>query len=171
MDLHRFFKDKNPSVRKWTCGLTDGAHPMCSMPSQFWVGIKNHQSGPMWKFWVLWAYESLMLPFMKAGYFGLGRHKSVQVITTTHSPLFFYRGHGHCMDSSPKNARFFGNIPRICIVKSFHHGGTITFRGYAKSQGRTLSSQSWKWKTTPNEKKLLLEGTIIFHFHVMGRSG
>ena len=24
--------------------------------------------------------------------------------------------------------------------------------------------QSWKWKTTPNERKLLLEGTI-FHFH------
>ncbi len=29
---------------------------------------------------------------------------------------------------------------------------------------------SWKWKTTPNERKLLLEGPI-FHFHDCGRKG
>ena len=30
--------------------------------------------------------------------------------------------------------------------------------------------QSWKWKTTPNERKLLLAGPI-FHFHDCGRNG
>ena len=42
----------------------------------------------------------------------------------------------------------------------------------AEKKNNTLPflPESWKWKTTPNEKKLLLERPI-FHFHDYGRKG
>ena len=57
--------------------------------------------------------------------------------------------------------------------------GAQTWNFPLPPRNRTLSKHwargypltlSWKWKTTPNERKLLLEGNI-FHFHDYGRKG